>query len=147
MDFYVVFPAKEACVADRLTSQTPDQEVRGSSIARRVVSFHKELYFNLPLFSQVYKWVQPCDGLATRPGGVAVLQGMLHANETGISSGHLAFGSCAPLPSFCTLHIGNVFPSLVINPSINIRHSNSKRRNLFFLGYRDLTVFFVSAKN
>ena len=67
---------------------------------------------------------------------------MLHANETGISSGHLAFGSCAPLPSFCTLHIGNVFPSLVINPSINIRHSNSKRRNLFFLGYRDLTVFF-----
>ena len=72
---------------------------------------------------------------------------MLHAYETGISSGHLGLGSCAPLPSFCTLHIGNVFPSLVINPSINIRHSNSKRRNLFFLGCRDLTVFFVFAKN
>ena len=89
MDFYVVFPAKEACVADRLTSQTPDQEVRGSSIARRVVSFHKELYFNLPLFSQVYKWVQPCDGLATRPGGVAILLGMLHTKKSGVNSGRL----------------------------------------------------------
>ena len=89
MDFYVVFPAKEACVADRLTSQTPDLEVRGSSFARRVVSFDKELYFNLPLFSQVYKWVQPCDGLATRPGAVAILLGMLHTKKSGISSGRL----------------------------------------------------------
>ena len=33
----------EACVAERLTSQTPDLEVRGSSLARHAVSLDKEL--------------------------------------------------------------------------------------------------------
>ena len=58
------------------TAGSPDLEVRGSSLVRRVVSLYKELYSTLSLFTQVYKWVQatycwgvPCDGLASRPGG------------------------------------------------------------------------------
>ena len=47
----------EACVAERLTTRTLDLEVRGSSLARRAVSLDKELYSNLFLFTQVYKWV------------------------------------------------------------------------------------------
>ena len=46
-----------ACVTERLTPRTLDQEVRGSSLTRRVVSFDKELYSTLSLFTQVYKWV------------------------------------------------------------------------------------------
>ena len=42
---------------ERLTPPTPDLEVRGSSLARRVVSSDNELYFNFSLFTQVYKWV------------------------------------------------------------------------------------------
>ena len=42
----------EACVADWLTSQTPDLEVQGSSLARHVVSLDKELYSTLSLFTQ-----------------------------------------------------------------------------------------------
>ena len=41
----------------RSTPWTPDQEVRGSSLARGVVSLDKELYSTLFLFTQVYKWV------------------------------------------------------------------------------------------
>ena len=44
----------EACVAERLTL---DLEVRGSSLAGRIVSLDKELYSTLSLFTQVYKWV------------------------------------------------------------------------------------------
>ena len=47
----------EACVAERLTPRTPDLEIRGSSLARRVVSLDKELYSTLSLRTQVYKWV------------------------------------------------------------------------------------------
>ena len=47
----------EACVAERLTPRTLDLEVRGSSLARRVVSLDKELYSTLSLFTQVYKYV------------------------------------------------------------------------------------------
>ena len=47
----------EACVAERLTLQTLDLEVRGSSLAGRIVSLDKELYSTLSLFIQVYKWV------------------------------------------------------------------------------------------
>jgi len=50
--FYV-----QACVAKWLTPRTPDLEVRGSSLARRVVSLDKELYSTSSLFTQVYKWV------------------------------------------------------------------------------------------
>ena len=46
----------EACVAKRLTPQTLDLEVQGSSLTRRVVSLDKEVYYSL-LFTQVYKWV------------------------------------------------------------------------------------------
>ena len=34
-----------------------DLEVRGSSLASRVVFLNKELYSTLSLFTQVYKWV------------------------------------------------------------------------------------------
>ena len=43
----------EACVAEWLTPRTPDLEVRGSSLARHVVSLEKELYSTLSLFTQV----------------------------------------------------------------------------------------------
>ena len=45
----------EACVAEGLTPQTLDLEVRDSSLARRVISLDNELYSILPLFTQVYK--------------------------------------------------------------------------------------------
>ena len=57
-------------MAEQLTPQTPDLEVRGSSLARCVVSL--ELYSTLSILTLVYKWVPailPCDGLASRPGG------------------------------------------------------------------------------
>ena len=44
----------EACVAEQLTPRTSDLEVRGSSLAPRVVSLDKELYSTLSLFTQVY---------------------------------------------------------------------------------------------
>ena len=42
----------QTCVAEWLTPQTPDLEVWGSSLARRIVSLDEELYFTLSLFSQ-----------------------------------------------------------------------------------------------
>ena len=69
-------------MAEWLTPQTLDLEVRGSSLARCVVSLDKELYYTLSLFTQVYKWVLATycwgvtlDGLASSPGGVAILLG------------------------------------------------------------------------
>ena len=59
----------EAFVAERLTTRTPDLEVRGSSPARRAVSLDNELYSTLFLFTQMYKrvparslrsWIQSC---------------------------------------------------------------------------------------
>ena len=44
-------------MAERLIPRKLDLEVRGSSLARRVVSLDKELYSTLSLFTQVYKWV------------------------------------------------------------------------------------------
>ena len=43
-------------MAERLKPRTLDLEVRGSNLARRVVSLGKELYSTLSLFSQLYKW-------------------------------------------------------------------------------------------
>ena len=43
-------------MAERLlTPQTPDREVRNSSLARHVVSLDKELYSTLSLFTQGYR--------------------------------------------------------------------------------------------
>ena len=44
-------------MAERLIPRKLDLEVRGSSLARRVVSLDKELYSTLSLFTHVYKWV------------------------------------------------------------------------------------------
>ena len=49
-------------MAERLTPRTPDLEVQGSSLARRVVSLDKELYCTLSLSTQVYK----CWGVTLR---------------------------------------------------------------------------------
>ena len=43
----------EACVSEQLTPRTLDLEVRGSSLARRVVFLDKELYSTLSLFTQL----------------------------------------------------------------------------------------------
>ena len=65
-------------MAERLTPRTPDLEVQGSSLARRVVSLDKELYCTLSLSTQVYK----CWGVTLRwtsipsrgeGGGVTIL--------------------------------------------------------------------------
>lgn len=60
----------EACVAECLTPQTADLEVRDSSPAHRVVSLDKQLYSTL---SQVYKWVPAthCWGLTLRWASIA----------------------------------------------------------------------------
>ena len=86
-------------MAEWLTPRTLDQEVRVSSLARRVFPLDKELYSTLCLFTQVYKWVSAtyCGGSQSREG-VAILLGMLHATETVISSGSLGLGSSMPLP-------------------------------------------------
>ena len=53
-------------MAERLLPRTPNLEVQGSSLARRVVSLDKELYSTLSLTGR-----SPLsqDGLASRPGG------------------------------------------------------------------------------
>ena len=63
-----------------LTPRTLDVEVRGSSLARRVVSLGKELYSTGTLlclsslrcingYQQHTAEGHPCDGLTSRPGG------------------------------------------------------------------------------
>ena len=47
----------KTCNIEQLTSRTPDLGVRGSSLARHLVSLDKELYSTLFLFAQVYKWI------------------------------------------------------------------------------------------
>ena len=76
-----------------LTPRTPDLKVWGSSLARLVVFLDKKLYSTLSLFTQVYKLVSknillggsPTMDLHPIQGRVAILLGMLHAKETGIS--------------------------------------------------------------
>ena len=99
----------EACVAEQLTPQTLDLEVRGSSLACGIVSLDKELNSTLSPFTQVYlKWVLatycwggrvtlwwtsiPSRGGGAGGGRVAILLSMLfYATETGIRSGCLGF--------------------------------------------------------
>ena len=84
-------------MTEQLTPQTLDLEVWESSLAHCFVSLDKELYSSLSLFTQVYKWVaaRNCWGVTLRwtkhpiQGRGAILLGMLHAKETGISYGHL----------------------------------------------------------
>ena len=45
-------------MVERLTPRTLDLEVRGSSLARQVVSLYEELYSTFSLFTQVYQMVQ-----------------------------------------------------------------------------------------
>ena len=67
-------------MAEWLTPRTLDVEVRGSSLARRVVSLGKELYSTGTLlclsslrcingYQQHTAEGYPCDGLTSRPGG------------------------------------------------------------------------------
>ena len=64
-------------MAEWLTPRTLDLEVRGSNLARRIVSLDKELYSTLSLFTQVYRCVPP-----PIQGGVAILPALLHTTET-----------------------------------------------------------------
>ena len=59
----------EMSVAEQLTSQTSDLGVRGSSLARNLVSLNKELKSTLV---QVYKWVLVtyCWGLTLQWTGI-----------------------------------------------------------------------------
>ena len=74
-------------MVERSTPETLDLEVRGSSLARRVVSLDKEFSpSTLPLFTQVYKWVpvtyhlgSPTMDFRSDHGGVAILLAMLDA--------------------------------------------------------------------
>ena len=98
----------EMCVAEKLTPQTLDLEVWGSSLTCRIVSLDKELNSTLSPFTQVYlKWVPAtyCWGggnpaMDQHPiqgwGRVVILLGMLYATETGIHS------SCLGLWLMCT---------------------------------------------
>ena len=52
-------------MAERLTSGTPDLEVRGSSLARRVVSLDKALYSTLSVLTRVY--INGCKPYTSRP--------------------------------------------------------------------------------
>ena len=54
-DWFVVLDYMWRRVTEWLTPQTPHLEVRGSSLARHIVSLDKELYSTLPLFTQLYK--------------------------------------------------------------------------------------------
>ena len=60
----------------RLTARFPDLEVRGSSLARCVVSLYKKLYSTLSLHTGLItlRWIS----IPSR-GGVAILLSMLHA--------------------------------------------------------------------
>ena len=74
----------KVCVAEG----TLDLEVQGSSLAHRVVTLDKELYSTLSFFTQAYK----IHGYRRHTAGgnpvmdVAILLGLLHATDTGISS-------------------------------------------------------------
>ena len=46
------FMSVEGCVAELLTPRTLDLEIRGSSLARRVVSLDEELYSILSFFTR-----------------------------------------------------------------------------------------------
>ena len=87
----------EVFVAERLIPRTADLEIWSSSLASRVVSQDKELHSTLPLFTQVCKRVLatycwevtlPWTSFNYLPAG-AILLGMFHVKETGISFGRL----------------------------------------------------------
>ena len=84
------------CGREVNTSNSGGSGVRCSRLPCHVVSLDKEFYSTLSLFTQVYKWVQviycwgkPAMDKHPIQGGVAILLGMIHAKETGISSGRL----------------------------------------------------------
>ena len=102
-------------MAEQLTPVTLDLEVRGSSLTHRIVSLDKELYSNLSLFTQVYERVRwtsiPCSK------GGAVLLGMLHATETGISSGRVGLWLVCAFTYLCS---GQVATTYHLSPAYSI---------------------------
>jgi len=90
--------------AQWLVCSTPEREVWVQALAGDIVlcSWARHFALTVPLSTQVYKWT-PANlmlggvtlriGLASHPGGSRTTPGLLHATETGISSGlmgHLA---------------------------------------------------------
>ena len=62
---------------------------------------------------------QPCDGLASRPGGVAILLGLLHATETGISSGRVGLWLVCAFSYLCS---GQVATTYHLSPASALRN-------------------------
>ena len=75
----------EVCVTERLTTRTPDLEFWGSSLACLFFLIRQE---NLLHFVSLHPGVKMGNGDILQ-GGVAILLGMLHATETGVSSGRM----------------------------------------------------------
>ena len=69
-------------MAERLIPRTPNLEVHGSSLARRVVSLEKELYSTLSLIGLSSLRFIKMDYHPVQ-GGVSILLGMLRGKETG----------------------------------------------------------------
>ena len=75
--------------------------------------WHKKLYSTLSLFTQVYIWVPATYHLGVTPRwtsipsrGAAILRGLLHVKETGISSGRLSLWLlCAFFSLFSSLRL------------------------------------------
>ena len=80
----MLFKKVEACVAEWLTPKTAGLEVRGSSLACRVVSLDKELYSTLSLFTQVYKWVPATDCWGLTPRWTSIFSRHLAVHLCGI---------------------------------------------------------------
>ena len=87
---YSVHRQSAFCELKLLLAHLLSGGVCGVSLARRVVSLDKQLYSNLSLFTQVYKWVPATyfwgvtlwwTSIPSR-GGVAILIGLLHSTET-----------------------------------------------------------------
>ena len=91
-------------MAERLTPQTLDLEVRGSSLAHHIVFLDKKMGTGNILLGVTLPWTR----IPSR-GGVAILLGMLHAMETGMSSSRLDLGSIILGPN--SRHTPDIFDS------------------------------------
>ena len=116
-----------ASVAERLTPRTLGLEVRGSSLARRVVSLDEEPHSIMSLFTHagvltnVYRRHtargKTYDGLASRPGGSSNTPTLAscYGNRDKLWPCGPQFGSCAPLPYLPYIRKENkILPSSVV---------------------------------
>ena len=128
-----------------------------TSLTRHVVSLDKELYSTLSIFTQVYKWVPTSycwGGGGGNPAmhwhavqrGEAKLQGMLHAKETGLSSGHFGLWllcaftfTCCQRKFFAPKSHIMYFRSSEYKGSYDPINSNKRRRKIDFSSFQTFT--------